>query len=260
VPNDVGVALITGAADGIGWAIAQTFAAKGYHVGLCDRDAEKVTARALTLGPRHLAVTADVTSEADVLRMVAEIVERFGGVTALVNNAGIGSNHVPTVDQTLADFQRVLSVHLDGTFLVSREVARVMLAQGGGTIVNIGSVAGLLGMPRRNAYAAAKAGIAMMTKDMACEWAAGQIRVNAVAPGYVYTDLVKKLEQEGTVDLEKIRRRTPMGRLGEPQEIADAVFFLSSPEARFITGAILSVDGGWAAFGGSGDASNEAPG
>lgn len=249
------VVLVTGAAEGIGWAIAKRFAGAGYIVALCDKDGPKAAARAEELGGDHMAVAADVSSETEVVKMVKDVVARLGPITSLVNNAGIGPNHLPTIDQTLSHFQDVLRVHLDGTFLVSREVGRVMLTEQRGTIVNMSSMAGLQGMPRRNAYAAAKSGIATMTKGMACEWAYANIRVNAVAPGFVYTDLVKKLELDGRVNLEKLRRRTPMGRLGEPEEIADVVFFLCSPQSRYVTGTVLSVDGGWLAFGDSGDAS-----
>jgi len=121
--------------------------------------------------------------------------------------------------------------------------------------VNIGSIAGIVGLPRRNAYGAAKAGIASLTRSMACEWASDGIRVNAVAPGFVATALVKKLELDGSVDTPRLERRIPMGRLARPEEIASAILFLSSAAASYITGAILSVDGGWTAFGDAGNAS-----
>lgn len=248
------VVVVTGAADGIGWAVARRFDEEGYTVVLCDRDGDKVIERAAALGARHMPLAMDVTDEAAVVQGIAASAQRFGAISALVNNAGIGSDHLPTVDQTLKHFQDVLRVHLDGTFLVSREVGRVMLSRSGGAIVNMSSIAALQGMPRRNSYAAAKAGIAVLTKDLACEWAHANIRVNAVAPGFVYTELVKTLERNGKVDVDRLRRRTPIGRLGEPSEIADAVFFLCSDRASYITGQVLGVDGGWAAFGDSGDA------
>jgi NAD(P)-dependent dehydrogenase (short-subunit alcohol dehydrogenase family) len=249
------VALITGAADGIGWATAQAFAEAGYQVALVDINAENADGRARELGSGHAAFGCDVSKEEDVLRTFEKLKQRFGRLDALVNNAGVGSPHVPTVQQTAESFERILSIHLTGTFLFSREAHGMMAPRKTGSIVNISSIAGILGLPRRNAYGAAKAGIATMTKSMACEWAKDAIRVNAVAPGFVATALVKKLEADGFVDRPRLERRTPMGRLAQPSEIASAIYFLSSGAASYITGAVLSVDGGWAAFGDAGHAS-----
>jgi NAD(P)-dependent dehydrogenase (short-subunit alcohol dehydrogenase family) len=248
--------LVTGGADGIGWAIARSFAARGDRVAILDLDGARAAERAAALGPGHLGLGGDVTDEGQVEAAVARAVAAFGGLGAAVNNAGIGDNPAPTLEQDLDRFRRVLAVHVDGAFLVSRAAARAMMPAGGGAIVNIASIAGLGGIPRRNAYGAAKAGIVAMTRAMACEWAGAGIRVNAVAPGYVATELLAKLEAEGGVDLAAIRRRIPMGRLGEPEAIADAVVFLASPAARYVTGTVLPVDGGWSAFGGFGDASH----
>jgi NAD(P)-dependent dehydrogenase (short-subunit alcohol dehydrogenase family) len=255
--NDQGpVAAVTGAADGIGWATAQLFSRHGYRVALIDIDGPRGASRAGELGAQHLGIACDVSREEDVRRACGEITARFGNrLDVLVNNAGVGSPHLPTVKQTTESFERILSIHLTGTFLFSREAYALMAPKGGGAIVNISSIAGLSGLPRRNAYGAAKAGIAAMTKSMACEWASSGIRVNAVAPGFVATDLVKKLETDGFVDKARLERRIPMGRLAMPDEIAAAIHFLSSPAASYITGTILSVDGGWTAFGDAGDAS-----
>jgi NAD(P)-dependent dehydrogenase (short-subunit alcohol dehydrogenase family) len=249
------VALITGAADGIGWATAQTFAEAGYRVALVDINAEYAESRAAELGRGHAAFGCDVSKEQDVLRTFEKLKQGFGQLDALVNNAGVGSPHVPTVEQTVESFEKIISIHLTGTFLFSREAHGMMAPREAGSIVNISSIAGISGLPKRNAYGAAKAGIATMTKSMACEWARNRIRVNAVAPGFVATALVKKLEADGFVDMPRLQRRTPMGRLAEPSEIASAIYFLSSGAASYITGAILSVDGGWAAFGDAGHAS-----
>jgi NAD(P)-dependent dehydrogenase (short-subunit alcohol dehydrogenase family) len=249
------VAMVTGAGDGIGWATAQVFARRGYAVALIDIDADKVAAKAAELGNTHVGIACDVSSETQVKAAFAEVDRAFGRLDALVNNAGIGSPHLPTSEQTIESFEKVLGVHLTGTFLFSREAHAVMKPRGIGAIVNISSIAGLSGLPRRNAYGAAKAGIAMMTRSMACEWAADGIRVNAVAPGFVATALVNKLEADGFVDTARLRRRIPMARLARPEEIAETIYFLTSPAASYVTGSVLSVDGGWTAFGDAGDAS-----
>jgi NAD(P)-dependent dehydrogenase (short-subunit alcohol dehydrogenase family) len=246
-------AIITGAADGIGWALARRFAAAGCRVALADIAGERAAARAAELGAGHIALACDVADEASVRAAVAAAASGLGGIDILVNNAGIGDTHLPTLEQDIGHFERVLKVHLNGTFLMSREVARFMTERG--AILNISSIAGLGGLPRRNAYGAAKAGIAQMTKNLACEWAGLGIRVNALAPGYVGTALVKTLEEAGRIDRSRLERRIPMGRLAEPEEIAEAGWFLCSPAASYVTGAILSVDGGWQAFSDAGDAS-----
>lgn len=242
--------LITGGAEGIGLATARLFAARGDRVVIADLKGSE--ARAAELGEGHLGADLDITDEA----AVAALFSRVGAVDVLVNNAGIGSSHLPSLEQDMAGFRRLLDVHLSGAFLMARDAARGMVAAGrGGAIVNLSSIAGVVGLPRRNAYGAAKAGVSMLTRTLACEWAGQGIRVNAVAPGYAATAMVRKLVEDGRIDIEAIRRRSPMGRLIEPEEVAEAIWFLASPAASAITGVTLSVDGGWAAFGDFGDAS-----
>lgn len=243
------IAMVTGAAGGIGWATAQRLAADGYQLAILDLDGEAAAERAQDLGPEHFGTGCDVASESSVQAAIAKTMARFGRVDALVNNAGIGDQSTSTLDQTADGFDRVLNVHLRGTFLMSREIGRIMLDQRTGAIVNLSSIAGLAGIPGRNAYAAAKAGISAMTRSMACEWARRGVRVNAVAPGYVRTVLVEKLERDKALDTEAIAARTPMGRLARPEEIAQAIAFLISEQSSFITGTTLSVDGGWLALG-----------
>ena len=250
------VAIVTGAANGIGWAVAQSLAREGYHVALLDLNGQMAVARARELGPAHLGLACDVSSESGVAAAVQAVQAAFGQIDVLVNNAGIGDQTGATIAQNVEAFDRVLAVHLRGTFLMSQAVARVMLesaradAAERGSIVNLGSIASSTGLPTRNAYSAAKAGIVGMTRSMASEWARSGIRVNAVAPGYVRTELINELERKGAIDAKGIAQRTPLGRMAEPGEVAAAIVFLASPKASYITGAVLPVDGGWTAFGG----------
>ncbi|WP_310628182.1 SDR family oxidoreductase [Limnohabitans sp.] len=246
---------ITGAADGIGWATAQLFAARGWRVALLDMDGPKASERAQALGQHHMGLLCDVTNADQVSGAMAQVVAQLGRLDALVNNAGIGDQTTPTLQQNVDAFDRVLSVHLRGAFLMTQAALAHMQTQGRdakgnrGAIVNIGSIASTGGIPGRNAYSAAKAGILGMTRALATEWARQGIRVNAVAPGYVATTLVTNLAEKGAINAPAIAQRTPLGRMAEPAEIAESIFFLASPAASYITGATLAVDGGWSVLG-----------
>ena len=248
------VALITGAASGLGLATARAFAGAGAQIVIHDLKPEAAEAAAAGLGPAHRGVGGDVSKEADVTAMVAHVMAIHGRIDILVNNAGLPDSLTPTVDQTLSHWQRLIDVHMTGTYLVSKTVAPHMIAAGGGVILNVSSIAGVLGLPVRTAYSAAKAGISMMTRVLGCEWAPHGIRVNAVAPGYIWTPMLESLSSAGKVDLDRIRRRTPMGRLGTPEDIADVMLFLASDAARFVTATVLPVDGGYCAYGAPSDA------
>jgi NAD(P)-dependent dehydrogenase (short-subunit alcohol dehydrogenase family) len=249
------VVLITGAGSGIGYEMAVRFTEEGAKVIVNDIHEESVQ-QTLSVLPRSssLGVTCDVTNETDVRKMVSNGIEKFGRIDILINNAGIADTLAPTLEQDVDHWQRIVDIHLRGSFLCSQNVGRNMIENKSGKIINISSVAGIVGLPKRNAYGSAKAGIIMFTKNLACEWAQYGINVNAVAPGYIKTPMVEELFSNDKVSHDKVRKRIPIGELGNPGDIYHAVSFLASEEARYITGTCLPVDGGWSAFGDSGDA------
>ncbi len=251
------VALVTGAGVGIGKAIALALAKEGADVIINDINGESANAAAdeiKKLGRQALLVIADVSSEDEVHNMVEKSIEAFGRIDILINNAGISDQIVPTLEQKVDRWQHLMDVHLRGCYLCSKETGKYMVEQRYGRIVNIASVVGLGGLPYRTAYGPAKAGIIMLTKNLAIEWARYNINVNSVSPGYILTEMVQKGIELGVADDKTVKRRTPMGRLGRTEEIAEPVLFLLSDAASFVNGANLPVDGGWTAFGSYGDA------
>ncbi len=243
------VALITGAAQGIGKRTAQVLAERGYNLVLNDLRSPSETIASLPAGTGVLEAIADVSDEAQVLRMVAQVLQRFGCLDVLVNNAGISFIKPAEAIQS-AEWKRVMDVNLFGPFLLCREFGKAMLAQGQGSIVNVASVAGLLGIGDRAAYNASKHGLIGLTRTLASEWGARGVRVNAVCPGWVKTEMDEKDMGSGAYTDADIENRVPMARFARPDDIAQAIAFLAdSQQSAFVNGHTLSVDGGWAADG-----------
>ena len=244
------VAIVTGGARGIGRETAETLAEVGAHVVLADLDMQAVESAAAEIrasGRHATATVANVADEASVNAMVQATLEREGRLDILVNNAGIAIRR-PAVDLALDDWDKVLSVNLTGSFLCARAAARPMIAAGGGAIVNVASIMGLSGggLYPNVSYQATKGAIVNMTRALAVEWAAHAIRVNAVAPTYVRTDLIGPILKDPEL-VARIEAMTPLKKLAEPADIAAAIAFLVSPAAAMITGHTLSVDGGFLA-------------
>jgi len=243
------VALVTGAARGIGLAIAQTFIAEGARVGLADVLADEVRTLAISLAPAAVAIPADVGDAKQVRRMVADVVDRFGRLDLLVANAAVHSE-MSFLDLTEGEFDRVIRVNLRGTFLCGQMAARYMVEAGiRGSIINLSSVNAVATHPERVHYAASKAGVAMLTKGMALALAPHGIRVNAIAPGLVRTPTNADLCDTPGM-LEPFLMRTPLGRVGEPDEIAKVALFLASDDSSYLTGTTIYADGGRLALNG----------
>ena len=244
------VAVVTGAARGIGRRICAELADRGYRVAANDLNAPDETVAELRYaGAEAIALPGDVSDEAAVRGMVGTVLGEFGRIDALVNNAGI-STIVPAEETTLADWNRTLAVNLTGPFLLCREFGKVMLDQGSGSIVNVSSVAGLLGVGDRAAYNASKHGLVGLTRTLAAEWGGRGVRANAVCPGWVKTEMDEEDQAGGGYTDADIEGRVPMARFATPEDVARAVAFLAdSGWSGFVNGHTLSVDGGWFADG-----------
>ncbi len=244
------VALIAGAASGLGLATARAFAEAGASVVLADRNEKEVQTAAKELadrGYKTLAVTCDVAEDAQVEAMVQQTVAQFGRLDAAYNNAGIQNVLAETADMPRDDYDRVMAVNLRGVWSCMKFELQVMRKQGSGAIVNCSSLGGLIGGNQRGTYHAAKHGVIGFTKSAALEYATRGIRVNDVCPGMIQTPMSDKMIAEGQgPELDKMLQTfVPMKRLGRPEEIADAVLFLCSDLASYITGQSISVDGGY---------------
>jgi NAD(P)-dependent dehydrogenase (short-subunit alcohol dehydrogenase family) len=244
------VALVTGAGSGLGLATAKAFAESGASVVLADWNegpahaaAQELTAR----GQKALAIRCDVSNDADVEAMVQQTVAAFGRLDAAFNNAGVQNVLAETADTTRKDYDRVMAINLRGVWSCMKFELQQMRKQGSGAIVNCSSLGGLIGGNQRGTYHAAKHGVIGFTKSAALEYATRGIRVNDVCPGMIHTPMFDKMIAEGQgEELDAmLKSLVPMGRMGRPEEIADAVLWLCSTAASYVTGQSISVDGGY---------------
>ena len=244
------VAVVSGGSQGIGRRTAELFAERGYRVAIIDLHEPVATMQAIeAVGGEAMGFAADVTDDSAVARFAQAVFDRYGQADALVNNAGI-SLIVPAEETSAADYRRVLEVNLVAPFLLAKAFGEKMLAAKTGSIVNVASIAGLVGVADRAAYNASKHGLVGLTRTLAAEWGGRGVRVNAVCPGWVKTEMDDSAQAGGFYGDADIENRVPMGRFASPDDIARAIYFLADGrESAFINGHTLVVDGGWTADG-----------
>ncbi len=246
MPNKVIV--VSGGAGGIGAEVSARLASEGANIVIADLNAEQAQSAAATLGPgRAIGLACDITNPEHCDAIAKAAVHHFGTLDGVVNCAGVSKPH-DSLTLPPADWERMVDIQLNGAFYFAQACARQMVSTGG-AIVFITSTNAEAAFPRRAAYCCAKAGVAMLTKVLAIEWAEKNIRVNAVGPAYVATEMTQRNIAAGNVNEDQIKARIPLGRLARPADVADAVSFLLSEKASFITGHSLYVDGGWLAYG-----------
>ena len=237
-------ALVTGAARGIGLEIAFTLAREGADLALFDLSPEETALAAQKIsaetGGKTIALSGNVALEADCASSVVKTTEAFGRLDILVNNAGITKDNL-ALRMKESDFDSVISVNLKGAFLMTKAASRVMLKQRSGRIINISSVVGQMGNAGQANYSASKAGLIGLTKSLAREFASREVLVNAVAPGFILTKMTEALKDEAK---QKLLEMIPLGRLGKPEDVAEAVLFLAGERSSYITGQVLAVNGG----------------
>lgn len=237
------IAIVTGGSSGIGFAIARKFSQQGIHTIIVGRDEQKLNEAVALLGSNGEAIAFDVTNLNSIPELIKKIINQYGQVDVLVNNAGINLKK-SALEVTDQEFQQILLTNLTSVFALTREVAKNMVAKKSGSIINISSMAAQYGLPGVVAYAASKTAIEGMTRTLAVELSPNNVRVNCIAPGFIATKMSATALNGDPERKQKVLSRTPMGRLGDPNDVANAAYFLVSDDSTFITGTVVPVDGG----------------
>jgi NAD(P)-dependent dehydrogenase (short-subunit alcohol dehydrogenase family) len=237
------VAIVTGGASGLGFATAKRFTKEGILTYIIGRDEKKLADAAKDLGSNCMPISCDLTQLPLIPKLVQEIHQAQGHIDILVNNAGINLKK-PLTEVTDDDFQKIVLTNLTSVFTITREVAKFMIEQQSGHIINISSMAAHYGLPKVIAYTASKAGIEGMTRALAVELSPLGIQVNCIAPGFIATPMSATALNNDPERKNKVLSRTPMGKLGKPEDVANAAYYLTTSDASFMTGSIMSVDGG----------------
>jgi NAD(P)-dependent dehydrogenase (short-subunit alcohol dehydrogenase family) len=240
--------LVTGSAQGLGQVIALGLAQFGASLILADVAYPDKTARQVeAMGARCVALQTDISDESQVEKLAADALSACGQVDILINNAGVSQlSYTPTESLPIREWDRIVNINLRGTFLCCQKFGKQMIDGQGGNIINIATTAGITGVPRAPAYCASKAGVILLTKSLALEWARYHIRVNAIAPHYLETELTEKIRQSAGV-YDSLIQQIPLRRFGKTSELVGAVLFLSSDASSYMTGTVLAVDGGYLA-------------